>query len=437
MMEIELKYGSETLTAKLSHIKSVQELQPRRVATLQTMEAMLAHSLGKPIGTYPFARLFQRARNLALVLPPYRDGEPTWQMLPFLLKALQENGVQDEEVKILIGYHTAHGDASLNAGPAIQLQERYSVFAHDLHDARELEYVGETRSGLPVFINRILLDVEHIVLLGQVEYGLLPDFDGGPRMVVPGCAGYETLARICAQSYNAKTRRFDLLLDGHEETRARLRQNLREAYKCLPATFGLYPVANAKGKIIAAPAGHPIQAHIAGSKMIECLYKIPVFQQADLTIVSAGGALHDATFRSAFRSLCQAAKATRPGGVIILAAECRDGMGMAALGKHSPENGDMNGDARLHLFAMPEDIILATTRQLTQRFRIFLISMLDKNLIRQMGMQAADSLDEAFDIAMQEMPFSPVVHILPQGNPVNPVPVVSHLEPMNQELRTN
>ncbi|MDQ7053220.1 MAG: lactate racemase domain-containing protein [candidate division KSB1 bacterium] len=437
MMEIELKYGSETLTAKLSHIKSVQELQPRRVATLQTVEAMLTYSLGKPIGTYPFARLFQRARNLALVLPPYRAGDPVWQMLPFVLKVLHDNGVQDEEVKILIGYHATYGDASLNAEPVIQLQERYSVFVHDLHDAGELEYVGETRSGLPVFVNRILLDVEHIVLLGAVEYGLLPDFDGGPRMVVPGCAGYETLARICAQTYNAKTRRFDLLLDSHEETRALLRQNLREAYKCLPATFGLYPVANGKGQIIAAPAGHPIQAHIAGSKMIECLYKIPVFQQADLTIVSPGGSLHDATFRSAFRSLCQAAKATRPGGVIILTAECRDGLGMDAFRKHFPANGDKDGEARLHLFAMPEDIISATISQLVHRFRIFLISALEKKVVRRMGMQAADSLDEAFDCAMQEMPFSPVVHILPQGNPINPIPVMSHLEPVNQELRTN
>ncbi len=436
-MEIELKYGSETLKTRLDHIKSVRELQPRRIATLQTLEAMLAHSLRKPIGIYPFERVFQRARNLAVVLPPYRPGELAWELLPLLLKTLHEQGVSAEEIKMLISYHPGVGSGWMQAEPVVKLQERYAVFVHHLHDAKALEYVGETRRGIPVFLNRLLLDVEHVVLLGQVEYGLLPDFDGGPRMIVPGCAGYETLARICALAYHPQKRRFDLLLDENEETHTLLRKNFREAYKCLPATFGIYPIANAKGQIIAAPAGHPIQAYIAGSKMIECLYKVPVLQHADLTLVSAGGAFHDATYRMAFRSLCQAAKTTRPGGTIILAAECRDGTGLEMAHQPFSGQGKTDGEARLHLFATPEDIIVSVSRELTRRYRVLLISSLQPEAVQKMGMEAAGSLDEALDLAMHDMAYSPTVHVLPQGNPLNPVPVASHLEPVNQELRTN
>ncbi len=422
-MDIKLKYGTGYQHATVSSFEILGEVIPKRIATLRSPREMLTRGLEKSMGVYPFSRLFRRARGLVLVLSAELQDHSGRFALPHLLDVLAELDVPEEEIRIVLA-----GCGQQAADPADILDERvlrrYQVFIHDYFDMRSVEYAGETRKGIPVFINKHLFDAEQIIILGSIFPHFLLGYTGGPRMVVPGCAGIETLSRILSFSIDTKEKRLRYeYLNGYLEANP-IQEALKQAYRCLPASFGIYPVFNDQNQVISVYAGHPLQAHVAGTKAVECLFKVSVAQQADVTLVSTGGAPLDDHFHAVHQALFHAATITRPGGVIILLAACKNASRSKEI-VHWLEHLD-NRDAaeRPHTQTTIEAVIAYSIRNITDQYTVIMVSELEDGIVRNIGFEPAGSLEEAVDLARQKMTTGLQMYILPEG--FKTVPLCQH-----------
>jgi nickel-dependent lactate racemase len=151
-------------------------------------------------------------------------------------------------------------------------------------------------------------------------------------------------------------------------------------------------------------------------------HAVRIPQLADIVLVSAGGYPKDVNLYQAQKAMDNAKYAVRDGGIIILVAECREG-----LGHHIFE-------AWMQEACSPDDLLERIQREfvigghkaaaiagLLKRWRVFMVSSLPDEAVRACWFTPFASLDEAISAALAEMGPSADVIVLPQGSSVLPV----------------
>lgn len=416
-MELRLHYGHRTVSATYRYNNHLQELKPKHVATLQSAEQIIESAFAKPIGSFPLRRHFHRARNILIVVPRIRSDRALQTVLPFLVNALNNIEVPDEAIRLLIANETqpalSRNDVIKLLGP--EIVDRLLISQHDCHDTQQLEYVGETKRGTPLFVNKLLLEVDQIILCGPIEHHFAAGFSGGPGLLFPGCAGIESIFRN--RALGIQTDRLclhDRCHDGNIDGNP-LHEDLRDAYRSISASFAFYHIVNVAGQLIAAFSGHPLQAYLAAGRMIDTMCSVPIGEQSDLTIVSCGGYPNDRNFVKAYPALRHATYATRKDGTIILLAACSEGVGSATLLEWFNGASDM----ALHLPAHPvtsETVLEAIATHFdANQYHIIAVSNLPPEVVRRLGFSPARSLQEALDHAFERFGGHVKTYILPEG----------------------
>lgn len=401
-MELRLKYGEKVLLAELPDFfvkknngkldRQFFELQAKHIATLQKPTAIINQALDRTLGSYPFERVFRGARNIVIVAPDLSAAAEMEICLPLLKKRFNDLHVPDEEIRLLI---TADADAlspprkrSVNFSEFCG--EKIRVFHHNPHDHKALEYVGQTRRGTPVFVNRLLLEADYVLLCGRVASHPFAGYSNGPRLILPGCAGAETIHRHFHHAVDSKTQAIhsrcrDAMIDSNP-----LQEDSREAFRFVTTNFLLHTILNEQRQIIGAVAGEPLQAFLAGCKALDSMCSATLATAANLVIASCGGYPNDSDLSAAYAALQRATEIVRPDGVVIFVAECRDGLGelLATLAGTTP--AAQNAVATLLGTAL---------RQKKDEHRVILVSALPPALVEQLGFIPTPSLSVAFALA--------------------------------------
>ena len=397
-MELRLKYGEKILTAELPDFfvkknngkaeRQFFELHAKHIATLQKPTAIINQALNRTLGSYPFDRIFRGTRNILIVTPDLSAALEMETCLAVLKKRFNDLHVPDEEIRLLI---TTDAEAlslarKSNGNLSELVGEKIRVFRHNPQDHKALEYVGQTRRGTPVFVNRLLLEADYVLLCGSAAAHPFAGYSNGPRLILPGCAGAETIRRHFHQAVDSKTqeihaRCYDGMIDSNP-----LQEDSREAFRFITTNFLLHTILNDQRQIIGAVAGEPLQAFSASCKALDSMCRTTLATAAHLVIASCGGYPNDSDLSAAYAALQRATQIARPDGVVIFIAECRDGI----------------GEALMPLFDTPPTTSNFMTALLVSRLfrkkdepRVILVSALPPPLVEQLGFIPASSLSAA------------------------------------------
>ena len=273
----------------------------------------------------------------AAALPAYRGGGcaiaindrtrpvPHGVLLPPLLRRLERAGRPAGRRAV----HHRHGHAPPDARGAVRRHRaagilgRYRVVSHDAHEAQGLAPLGETSRGTPVWINREYLARELRVVVGVIEPHQFVGFSGGVKSAAIGLAGYATIGR------NHSMMSHPLAQLGRYETNP-CRQDIEEIGSRIGIHVALNVILGEGTRVIRALAGPPLDVMRQGIPLVRRLNQVEVAAPFDLLIVSPGGHPKDVNVYQAQKALAHAALVARPGGTILIAAECPDGSGSPA-----------------------------------------------------------------------------------------------------------
>jgi len=417
-MQLRLKYGAATVTAEFRSTRGfVKELDVKHIATLQKPDEIINQALDKPIGSHPFHRLFRGSGEVLIVVPDQSRRSGSEIYLPVIRRRLNDLGISDAKMTILVasGSHPAQTAEEIDAMFPPEKFSSIRIVQHDSRNKKELCYIGETKRGTPIFVNNLISDAEHIIICGTVVHHYFAGYGGGPKMIIPGCAGYETITRNHALAIDHSHLRLraecsDGKVDGNP-----LQQDLREAFKFINVTFLLHTILNGHNDIVAAFAGEPLQAYAAGCRMVDDIYRVPIQEPADLLIVSCGGQPRDTNYIQAHKSLHHAFYAVRPGGVIIFLAKCAEGIGSQTfLEWFDYDTPEKLHHALIHHYKLNGTTALATMQK-TRECRIIAVTDLPNEIVARLGFIPAASLTDALIIAGKELPDEYSTYIMPNG----------------------
>jgi len=158
-------------------------------------------------------------------------------------------------------------------------------------------------------------------------------------------------------------------------------------------------IVDEEGRAVGVFAGHWLDAHLKACAEYTEGHSALIDGKRDLVIASCGGAPYDINLIQAHKAMDMAAKACAEGGTIILIAACNDGLGRPdflkwftsanaqALASQLKTEYEVNGQTAWSLLTKVE------------AFRVILVSELEPDIVRQMHMIPARTLDEAIAAA--------------------------------------
>ena len=327
MKTYEFAYGKGTQKVDLPEEHIIYDLQGKEVAVEKDIAAAVLKAIRNPIDNKPLADIMKPGEKIAIVVSDETRLCHTDQFLPVIVKELNDKGIPDSDIDIVIatGTHRAQTPEEDILVLGETMVKRFRVHQHDCRDSSNLVYKGTTSRGNKVYINKIVANADKIIATGAVTLHPMAGFGGGRKAIVPGVAGLETINRNHVLALAEKPG------DGcnPDVTTAKLEGNpfhedLMECVEFENPDFLLNVVLTSEGGLYEVVAGNWKTAFYQGCKDLLEISGIPVTQQADVVIASGGGYPKDINLYQGTKSHMNVDVAVKPGGIAIIMLECPD-----------------------------------------------------------------------------------------------------------------
>jgi nickel-dependent lactate racemase len=411
---IELPFGHGVVSVSLAAADLLGVFEPEQPASEVDERALTDQALSAPIGAPPLRDLARPGQSVAVVISDLTRPCPSDRLLPAILDELATAGVRDHDVTVVaaLGTHRPMTPDELKEAAGELAYERVRVINHDPGDTVRL---GTTSAGTPVELFRPVVEADLRVCLGNLEFHYFAGYSGGAKAILPGCA-----SRATVQANHAMMVRPEAVAARLDDNP--IRADIEAGVYLLGVDFILNVLVDGQKRIVGAVAGDVTAAHRVGCDLVARQHAVRIPQLADIVLVSAGGYPKDVNLYQAQKAIDNAKYAARDGGIIILVAECREG-----LGHHTFE-------AWMREACSPDDLLERIQREfvigghkaaaiagLLKRCRVFMVSSLPDEAVRACWFTPFDSVDAAIDAALSEMGPSASLVALPQGASVLPI----------------
>ncbi len=345
-MQLKLDFDKTGVDVELPDSLRATVLRSRFGEVLDSPNRAIAAALQHPIGSPPLEELARGKRSAAIAVCDITRPAPNRVVLPHVLAALDKGGMPSSQVSVLVatGLHREATRDELREIVGDDILARYRVESHRARAGDENAYLGETRTGTPVYIDRRLLDADLHITLGFVEPHLMAGFSGGRKLLSIGLAGEKTIKRLHSPVFMHDPQATEGSFPDNP-----LHRELIEIASMAGHDF-IVDVALTRSRGIAAVfAGEPLEAHAAGVAFVRQSTLAAVEEPADAVITTSGGYPLDLTFYQAVKGVTAASQVVKAGGTVLLVAACREGLGSAefsALVRRSADSKNLLDELR-------------------------------------------------------------------------------------------
>lgn len=417
---IELKCGDKTYPLDLPRERIISVLRPKSMVPAGSPVELVERALD---GCGEFLTRFQPGEQVVIVTSDVTRPTGSEVYLPLLVARLNQAGIRDRDIEIIfaLGIHRKQTEAE-HKKIVGELYGRIKVTDHDCDDPAALVYLGETSNGIPVEVNRRVAEAQRLILTGSVTFHYFAGFGGGRKSFLPGVSSRKSCMASHFSLLNTEegTGRHPKAVTGNLEGNP-VHEALLEACGMRPPDFILNTVLNPGKKIMAVFAGDWRAAHIDGCRFYAETFSCGIPEQADLVVVSCGGFPKDINLIQSHKSMEYGSRALKPGGVMILVAECRDGYGNGTFFNWFSYPTAQELESALRKRYEINGQTAWSVKEKAGRFRIVLVSDLPSEEVETMGMVPARTLEQAVGLALPMLPPDYRAYVLPEGGIVLPI----------------
>lgn len=323
-MKVRLAYGKKGLEIEVPDHNLLKVLTMPDARPVKSTEEEAARSLEDPIGSPPLSALAARSRSACVVICDVTRPVPNTLLLPPILDTLESNGISRNAITILVatGLHRPTGPQERESLVGSRIARSYRVIDHCARRLEDQEFLGITRNRTPVFVDKLYCEAELKITTGFIEPHLMAGFSGGPKLIAPGCAGELTIKALHSPFFLEHPECCEGSIDGNP-----LHHELLEIAGMAGHDFLMNVSLNAGREVTEIFSGEPREAHAAGIAFVREAAGASVNEPVDIVITTGAGFPLDLTYYQSIKGLTAALPIVKEGGMIIIAAECAEGLG--------------------------------------------------------------------------------------------------------------
>ena len=322
-------YGHGTKEFEYNEADILKVVRTKDFTPMQDVEHQVLQAVENPIGSPALSEIIKPGDTVAFICNDPTRVANSDIFMPILVNEMNRLGVPDENMRIVfsLGTHRAMTDAEMVEQVGAEVAGRLKMYNSIATNQDDFEYFGETSFGMPVWINKLLCDVDHVILTGTIVHHYFSGYGGGRKAVLPGCAAMETVRKNHSWMLDPRAGLGQMegnpCYDDQMEGVALFAKNR--------SLFLFNAVLNAKHEFLKIFAGDYIKAHKEACRFVDEVYGCEIPREADLVIASCGGYPKDINVYQMQKTMDNAMCAVREGGVVVLLAECIEGSGSAKL----------------------------------------------------------------------------------------------------------
>lgn len=410
MSTYSLPYDTDELKVRLPDALSSDLILPAHIPSPTNPAALVREALDAPLG-FEWNKLGETC-NVVIAINDKTRPVPHEVILPPLIEHLHALGVSAKNIVFWIATGT-HLPLQAEEFPRIlpqEIIERYTIRSHDIRNESSQIYLGKTSYGTDAWVNRSFYEADLKIVVGNIEPHHFAGFSGGMKTAAIGLAGRETINHNHAMLSHP-----DAWIGKFENNP--LRQDIEEIGRLIGVHVAVNVVLNQDRDIVQVLCGQPRAVLEAGIPYAQNICAVQASAGYDLVIASAGGKPKDINFYQAQKALTHASTFARPGAPILLVAACPEGSGNSAyeglMGQLTSVE-EIFEYFRSHSFQVGPHKALQVARIL-QRNPVTLVSFIPENLVRQLLLTPASSLQIATDTLVDQLGPAAKVAVLPHA----------------------
>ncbi|MBI9043199.1 MAG: nickel-dependent lactate racemase [Anaerolineaceae bacterium] len=317
-MQVKMAYGKEGLLVNFP--EEITLVEPEFVSGLKDEYLAMQEVLRNPLGTPAIQKIASMHDQIAIVFSDLTRPQPREKMLNILLEELSH--IPSEQIVLInaLGTHRPNSQVELLEMLGKEIVEKYCIEQHNAWDFKAMTQVGEP-NGRPVFVNSTYMQADVKILTGFIEPHLFAGFSGGPKSVLPGITDYKTIAYNHGADIISDPRAIWGKLEGNP-----MWQEMKTVALMTAPDFLFNVSLNKDQEITGVFAGDLIQAHAQGTSFVKAVAMVPVQEAFDVVVTSNSGYPLDLNLYQAVKGMSAAAQIVKPGGSILITAECWEGL---------------------------------------------------------------------------------------------------------------
>jgi nickel-dependent lactate racemase len=418
MRAIDLRYGRTSIPIRFD--EAAFDILKGRDSGPPLTDAEINQKLDESVGTPSIEHIVTPGETVLIVVPDATRQTACGQIVNLLVRRLIANGTAAFDIRIIFatGIHRKVTDDEKSAILTPFIAQRIKTLDHDARDLARLVRLGETTGGIPIGLNRALLEHDHVIIVGGVSFHYFAGFTGGRKLICPGLASAGTIAKTHALAFDCESKARRAGVDTSLLVGNAINEAFVEISQRINPAFSVNTRVDDEARATDVFCGDWREAHAFACEAYAADNRIEITEKRALVVVSCGGYPHDINLIQAHKALDAAARATLDGGTIALVADCEDGLGRddflkwfeaadsRALAEMLCEKYQVNGQTAWSLLTK------------TERFEVLMVTELDGGECEKMHIKRIEAGDLA-DLVQNSssgyiMPAGSKIHIAAQ-----------------------
>ncbi len=401
---LSLPYGQTTIEVEVPD--GTEVIEPRFLPGLTDARAAIIQALRAPMGRPPLGEMLRPGDRVCVVVPDITRPAPT-RLIAQCLR--EEAGGAALHFLVGTGAHRPCSRAELE----FLLGPEGPGMSHDARDPEVLRLVGHTPTGTAVWLNRHYLEADRRIAVGLIEPHFFAGFSGGPKAIVPGIAGLETILAIHSAPLIAHPNTTGGRLDGNP-----VQEEIAAACGLAPPDLLVNVSINRRREVTGVFVGELREAHRRGCEFVRQAAMRQVDGPFDIVVTTNGGWPLDQNLYQTVKGIAAASRITKPGGCIVAVAECRMGFppGNFAELLFTAGSPDELSDRIFRSEVTVEDQWEAQVLcKILKRATVFLHSALDPSEVRRAFVHPVATVAEGLERARRLRGPDATIAVLPEG----------------------
>ncbi|XQY92914.1 nickel-dependent lactate racemase [Metabacillus sp. HB246100] len=318
-METTLLYGKTGLSLTLPDNTFVVE--PNNLSRVENDMEALRDALNNPIGTPALREMVKSTDKVAIAISDITRPTPNHKLVPALLNELKHVPLENFVIINGTGTHRDQTREEFIEMLGEWVVNHVRIINNQCHEKETHVNVGKSKFGCDVYLNKEYVEADFRIVTGFIEPHFFAGFSGGPKGIMPGIAGIETIMTF----HNAR------MIGDARSTWGNMNENpvqdmTREVNRMCKPHFMLNVTLNREKEITSVFAGELYEAHDKGCEFVKEHAMIRCEERFDVVITSNSGYPLDQNLYQAVKGMSAAHKIVKKGGTIIVASECSDGL---------------------------------------------------------------------------------------------------------------